>query len=401
MLRLLAYLFLIALALLIVRAIAPVLIVALAGLLILAWKRPAVVSALTGRRQLARVPPMLRATPMRFAASTAVVGLALIGASSAVGGESPDPAPAAVAEVQAQPEDAETVATASPTAHPTAEPTPRATPRATPRPTAKPTVAPMAFTEAAGPTGPTEVGTVVDVTDGDTIKVNIGGSVFSVRYIGIDTPELGSGVEPFALEAEAANAVLLSGQQVVLEKDVSETDRFGRLLRYVWIQGSGGWLLVNLELLRLGMAEVTTFPPDVKYVDNAFLPAQRASRTAQVGLWGSAPLSAATPAPLVASTPVPVVAAPVPAVPVAVATPVPFVAPAPVVVVTPAPVVAAPAPSGCELSYPDICIPVGVADINCPAMYAQGISMFRVRWDVPNPDPHGFDGEGDGWGCEG
>ena len=151
MLRLLAYLLLLALAILIVRTIAPVLIIALAGLLVLAWKRPAVVSALTGRPQLARVPGALRATPMRFAASAAVLGLALIGASSAVGGESADSAQTAAADVQAPASDALTPATAEPTARPTAEPTARATPRPTPKPTLAPAVALASPVVAATP----------------------------------------------------------------------------------------------------------------------------------------------------------------------------------------------------------------------------------------------------------
>ena len=395
MARLVVYVLLLAVALLVIRTIAPVIVVALAGLLLLAWKRPAIVTALAGRPLLASVPGVVRATPMRFAATTAVVGLALVGATSAVGREGEPAASAAAQENSQQAEVA--AATATPT--PTQEPTPRATARPTAKPTPRPTATPAALTTASGPSGPTEVGTVVDVTDGDTIKVDIGGVIYPVRYIGIDTPEVHSGVEWLGPEAEAANAALVAGQTVVLEKDVSETDRFGRLLRYVWIDADGGWLLVNLELLRLGVAQVTTFPPDVKYADTLYLEAQREARTSELGLWGTSPV-VQTPAPVVRATAAPVVRA-TPAPVVVAATPVPFVAPAPVVVVTPAPVVAAPAPSGCEPSYPDICIPIGVADINCPAMYAQGISMFRVRWDVPNPDPHGFDGEGDGWGCEG
>lgn len=126
---------------------------------------------------------------------------------------------------------------------------------------------------------------VTRVVDGDTIEVLIDGVEYRVRYIGIDTPETKHptrGVEPFGPEASQANSELVEGKTVLLEKDVSETDRYGRLLRYVYV----GDLMVNEELLRRGLAEVVTFPPDVKYVDR-FLGIQRAAREAGVGMWAS------------------------------------------------------------------------------------------------------------------
>ena len=69
-------------------------------------------------------------------------------------------------------------------------------------------------------------------------------------------------------QAAAANAGLVDGAMVYLERDVSETDSFGRLLRYVWLdRGEQSWLLVNLRLVERGLAQVSTFPPDVKYED--------------------------------------------------------------------------------------------------------------------------------------
>ena len=138
------------------------------------------------------------------------------------------------------------------------------------------------------------------IVDGDTIKVEWKGAVVSVRYIGMDTPETVKPETPVAWmgpEASAANQKLLdrSGGTVYLEKDVSETDRYGRLLRYVWIKADGAWLMVNLELLRLGVGQVATFPPDVKYIDPWFLDAQAAARAAAIGLWGATPRPAASP----------------------------------------------------------------------------------------------------------
>ena len=136
-----------------------------------------------------------------------------------------------------------------------------------------------------GPTGPTETVVVGSVTDGDTIRVELDGENVAVRYIGIDAPEVRDPVEPFGSEATDANERLVAGREVILERDVSEVDRFGRLLRNVWIDGDEGWILVNLELVRAGMATVVTFPPDVKYHDEVLLPAQSEARSAGLGMW--------------------------------------------------------------------------------------------------------------------
>ena len=72
-----------------------------------------------------------------------------------------------------------------------------------------------------------------------------------------------------------------------METDVSDTDRFGRLLRDVWVERNGELVLVNL-VVRMGFAHVTTFPPDVKYADR-LLAALDEARTAGVGLWGPDP----------------------------------------------------------------------------------------------------------------
>jgi micrococcal nuclease len=126
---------------------------------------------------------------------------------------------------------------------------------------------------------------VTRVIDGDTIEVSMSGKKYTVRYIGIDTPETvdpRTTIQPFGPEASAANKELVDGRVVKLEKDISETDKYGRLLRYVYV----GELFINAELLRLGYAQVTTYPPDVKYVD-LFLQLQREARDAGRGLWGS------------------------------------------------------------------------------------------------------------------
>jgi micrococcal nuclease len=145
-----------------------------------------------------------------------------------------------------------------------------------------------------GPTGPTEIALVISITDGDTIWVDIMGEESRVRYIGVDTPEVASedrAAEPFAEEATTANAALVEDQIVVLETDVSETDDFGRLLRYVWLRPedaadpeAGAWRLVNVELVRAGLADARDYPPDTKYSD--FLEeAEQEARVAGLGIW--------------------------------------------------------------------------------------------------------------------
>jgi micrococcal nuclease len=143
------------------------------------------------------------------------------------------------------------------------------------------------------PGGPTETALVVRIVDGDTIVVRLGGQDRRLRYIGMNTPETvkpNSPVEWLGHEASEANRALVEGRTVVLEKDVSETDRFGRLLRYVWLVDGDRWTLVDLELVARGFAQVETDPPDVKYAER-FRAAQRIARDTGIGLWGPSPSS--------------------------------------------------------------------------------------------------------------
>ncbi len=103
-----------------------------------------------------------------------------------------------------------------------------------------------------------EVGTLIDIIDGDSIRVAIQGSVFEVRYIGIDTPEFNSNQHQAAIEATEANKKVLSTSFVYLFKDQSETDKYGRLLRYVISNDK----FVNFELVQSGHARAKTYFPD-------------------------------------------------------------------------------------------------------------------------------------------
>ena len=137
---------------------------------------------------------------------------------------------------------------------------------------------------------------VIRVVDGDTIEVEIEGEIHKVRYIGIDTPETVDPRRPvgcFGEEASAANKALVEGKTVILEKDVSDTDRFGRLLRYVWLNSQQ---MVNAMLVREGYAQASAYPPDVRHqelLDGLEAEARSAGR----GLWGPVCLETSAPAP--------------------------------------------------------------------------------------------------------
>jgi len=119
--------------------------------------------------------------------------------------------------------------------------------------------------------------------DGDTLELADG---TRVRYIGVDTPETvhpSKPVQCFGREASAFNHGLVDGRPVRLEKDVSDTDKYGRLLRYVYLEDG---TFLNLELVRQGYAKVVTYPPDVAHAAE-FQAAMAEARTAGRGLWGA------------------------------------------------------------------------------------------------------------------
>jgi micrococcal nuclease len=121
---------------------------------------------------------------------------------------------------------------------------------------------------------------VVYVYDGDTVKLESGQVV---RYIGIDAPEEGyynHAKECYNKEATARNEELVLGKEVILVKDISETDKYGRLLRYVYI----GDTFVNETLVREGFARASNYPPDERYKDR-FKEAEEEAKNNKRGLW--------------------------------------------------------------------------------------------------------------------
>jgi micrococcal nuclease len=123
---------------------------------------------------------------------------------------------------------------------------------------------------------------VAGVIDGDTIEVWNGEVKQKVRYIGIDAPE--SYPEPsecFAEEATVYNSSLVAGTWVDLQHDTSNTDQYGRWLRYVYV----GKTFVNEDLVRNGYATAKMYPPDTEK-SNELVTAERTAKAESSGLWG-------------------------------------------------------------------------------------------------------------------
>lgn len=118
------------------------------------------------------------------------------------------------------------------------------------------------------------------VPDGDGLKL---ADRRRVRYLGIDAPEVSTRAgppEPWAVEAHELNRRLVEGKRVRLERDVTEQDSHGRLLRYVYV----GNVFVNAELVCAGLAKVVLTWPDRKHAD-LLLRLQADARRARRGLW--------------------------------------------------------------------------------------------------------------------
>lgn len=133
------------------------------------------------------------------------------------------------------------------------------------------------------------------VIDGDTIVVEpvdaatgVPGRQETVRYIGMDTPETVSPVKPvecYGHEASAHNKSLVAGKYVTLVKDVSDKDKYGRLLRFVYLLDATD-TFINLDLVEGGFARVLTIPPDTEF-EAKFKVAASAAQTAKLGFWGA------------------------------------------------------------------------------------------------------------------
>lgn len=208
---------------------------------------------------------------------------------------------------------------------------------------------------------------VVRIVDGDTIEVLLeDGTEATIRLIGIDTPETkypGRPIACFGPEASARTAKLIPvGRAVWLERDVSDVDRYDRLLRYVWVEKNNGDVYqLNAVLVRDGYAAAVEYQPDTKYAP-AYEQLQTDAQIDGKGLWTGCPdLSLAFPALGESAAPVDTA-------------------------------IGVSASSDCDPSYPTICLPSS-PDLNCP-------EIPYTNFEVIGADPHGVDRDHDGIGCE-
>lgn len=170
---------------------------------------------------------------------------------------------------------------ALPTSGPTPKPTPFSTrviplEALTPAPT--PTITPL----------PDEVrALVVDIIDGDTITVVMDGDppgqTYTVRYLGVDAPPNTASI-PWGVVAYEANLKLTNGRVVRLERDQTDTDSDGNLLRYVFLDDA----LLSITLAEQGLARANSVEPDTRF-QAEILQAEELAQAGQLGLWGNKP----------------------------------------------------------------------------------------------------------------
>lgn len=129
-------------------------------------------------------------------------------------------------------------------------------------------------------------GTVVAITDGDTLRLEVDGVELRVRLIGIDTPEVRDPLECFGPEATAAlEALAPVGDELAFSYDRDPRDPYDRELLYLY---AADGTLINLELVANGYARAVLFEPNDAHWDE-LRAAESAARVAGLGLWGACP----------------------------------------------------------------------------------------------------------------
>jgi micrococcal nuclease len=216
-------------------------------------------------------------------------------------------------------------------------------------------------------------GKVTRVVDGDTLIARIGRRNERVRLIGIDTPEIGA---CFSQDAKRAAQRVVGGRAIRLIGDRSQTrrDRYNRLLAYV--QRTNG-LDLGQQLLLRGYGSVYVFSKPFARLRN-YQAAEQTAKSGSLGVWG--PTCAVQP-PTTTST----------------ATATTTTTTATTTTITTSSSTTTTTASNCAASYPDVCIPPPPPDLDCGQISYRN---FRVIYNVPSPDPHRFDGDRDGIGCE-
>ncbi len=127
---------------------------------------------------------------------------------------------------------------------------------------------------------------LIKCIDGDTAELSINGKNEKVRFLAIDTPEIGKGntpAQPFANEAATKTCNLLSNASAItLEYEIERYDRYNRTLAWVWVDGS----LLQEDLIKEGLAEVKYLYGDYKYTDILKI-AENLAKKDNIGIWST------------------------------------------------------------------------------------------------------------------
>ena len=129
---------------------------------------------------------------------------------------------------------------------------------------------------------------IVEVTDGDTIKVEYNGNIEAVRFLGIDTPEVNnpySKEECFGPEASDKTKQTLIGKSVYLLPDpnAQDRDKYDRLLRYIYLEDG---TLINALLIKQGYAYAYIYKDEVLQFSKYFSLLEQEAKKNNLGLWG-------------------------------------------------------------------------------------------------------------------
>jgi micrococcal nuclease len=209
-------------------------------------------------------------------------GVGLVSGNRIVMGTSVRNQPVAPATEVLVPEPVEQLPTETPSPAPTltntatntATPTPTPT-RSTPTPTLT-----LPAQAACVPDNPRDKAIVVEVVDGETVKVVMHEKTYTVRYLGIQAPVFGLQSEPYGPEAANLNNTLVKSQVVTMVMDTSDKNEAGDLLRYVF----AGESFINMEMVRQGLAQAVSAPPDTS-CDAYLLQAQHSAQQEHLGQW--------------------------------------------------------------------------------------------------------------------
>lgn len=136
---------------------------------------------------------------------------------------------------------------------------------------------------------------VLYAVDGDTIWVDIDGDEEKIRFVGVNTPELAKDEKPAEFMAEEAKnftSNAIKGKEIYLEKDVTDKDKYDRMLRYIWLEKPNAnptkkdieEKTLNGILVKKGYAYSNYYKPDTKYqkyLDDL----EKSAQDKSLGIW--------------------------------------------------------------------------------------------------------------------